>query len=126
MKGKKRLSSLYAKYSLFLMLASGVVGLVIALVAGTFIPIGIIAIFMILAMLFLMSIFSEVYYDNEYIYIKKFYRKEFRKFGLNEIEEIDHKVYMGLDIIVINGDNYYFSVRIWLRFKKDLLAYIRK
>ncbi len=107
------------------MLGFPIAAAIAAIVSRALFPLGVIAIFLGLMLLFLFSIFNEVYYDYNYIYIKKFYNKQFEKFALEEIDEIDKKL-IGPDIIVINGNSYFFIVKTWLKFKKDLLAYIRK
>ena len=107
------------------MLGFPVAAAIAATVSRSLFPLGVIAVFLGLMLLFLFSIFNEVYYDDNHIYVKKFYNKQFEKFALEEIDEIDKKL-IGPDIIIINGNCYFFTVKTWLKFKKDLLAYIRK
>lgn len=70
--------------------------------------------------------YHDIYYDKEYIYIKEYYKKEFQKFPIEDIEYIDHIRRIPIDTIKINDNRYRFTVSIWLYYKKDILTYIKE
>lgn len=140
MEGKKRLSSFCTKYAIVGFIVLPFAGLLISFIftllysnstdwsriGNNLIPIICIAFFLLLAGLFMLSIFNEVYYDKEYIYLKKIFQKQFVKFPLEQVEYIDHSPFMGPDILFINGEKYFFAVSLWLFFRRDILKYIKK
>lgn len=83
-------------------------------------------VFWVLSWLLLFTSYHEVYFDNQHIYIKEYYKKEYQKFSIEDIEYIDHKILIPFDVIKINGNKYHFAISRRLYFKRDILSYIKK